>query len=147
MKKNVAILICLCMMFVNIQAFALELVDVVLDGEVMEFDVPAQIIDDRTMVPMRAIFEELGAEVEWMDEGELIFAIKDTKVITMKIGQSFFTIGNIFTDYSYQKELDVAPMLVDDRTLVPVRAVAESLDCTVDWDEANQTVIITTITE
>ena len=109
----------------------------------MEFDVPARIYADRTMVPMRAIFEKLGAEVVWIEGDQLIFAVKDAISITMKIDQGFFTVENLLTDDSRRVELDVFPFIMESRTLVPVRAVAESFDCTVEWDEDNRQVIIT----
>lgn len=123
--------------------FAAEYVDVVIDGNKIEFDVPAQIIDGRTMVPMRKIFETLGAEVEWYEEEQGILALTPQgKVIVMKIGAKRMIVGNIATNEEKKIELDVPPMLVDSRTLVPVRAISESLGYTVGWDEATQTVSI-----
>ena len=145
MKKLVALLICFVMVFSVGGAFADgEVVDVIIDGEVMEFDVPARIYAQRTMVPMRAIFEKLGAEVVWVEGDQLIFAVKDTIAITMKIDQGFFTVEDVFNNESRRVELDVLPFIMDGRTLVPARAVAESFNCQVDWDEANWQVIITT---
>ena len=144
MKRLIALLICLVMVFSVSSVFADgEIVDVIVDGEVMEFDVPARIYADRTMVPMRAIFEKLGAEVVWIEGDQLIFAVKDAISITMKIDQGFFTVENLLTDDSRRVELDVFPFIMESRTLVPVRAVAESFDCTVEWDEDNRQVIIT----
>ena len=145
MKRLIALLICFSIIFSVGVCFADgEIVDVIVDGELMEFEVPARIYADRTMVPMRAIFEKLGAEVVWIEGDQLIFAVKDGIAITMKIDQGFFTIENLLADETRRVELDVFPFIMDSRTLVPVRAVAESFNCTVEWDEVNQQVVITT---
>ena len=112
-------------------------IKVTLNGIELEFDVQPQLINDRTMVPMRKIFESMDTSVEWQEDTQTILAIKDDIVITMQIGNNVINING--TDF----ELDVPPQLVNDRTLIPVRAIAESLEAQVDWDEDTQTVIIT----
>ena len=112
-------------------------IKVLLNGVELTFDVLPQLINDRTMVPMRKIFESLGAEVDWNGETQTITATKDDVVIVMQIDNVVISInGQDIT-------LDVPPQLVDNRTLVPVRAVAEGLAADVKWDGDNQTVIIT----
>lgn len=144
MKKLLALIMCFCIAFSAGSVFADgAIVDVIVNGELMEFDVPARIYADRTMVPMRAIFSKLGAEVVWMESDQLIFAVKDTRAITMKIDQGFFTIEDLLADETRRVELDVLPFIMNNRTLVPVRAVAESFNCAVEWDGENQRVIIT----
>jgi len=111
---------------------------VVLDGEPISFDVPPQIINDRTMVPLRAIFEALGAGIEWNGDTQTVTATRGGTVVVMQVGNPVITVaGNNVT-------LDVPPLIVDDRTLVPARAVAESFGVGVDWDGDAQTVILTT---
>lgn len=114
-----------------------ENITVLLNGEELEFDVPPQMIEDRTMVPMRKIFESLGAEIEWDDATQTVTAAQGDAVVIMQIGNAVISVNGT------EIELDVPPQLVDDRTLVPVRAVAESLNAQVEWDDATQTVIIT----
>ena len=101
------------------------------------FDVPPQLINDRTMVPMRKIFEILGADIEWNDDTKTITATSSDVVVTMQINNPEITVNgeNIM--------LDVPPQLVNNRILVPVRAVAEGLSAKVEWDNEAQTVIIT----
>ena len=112
---------------------------VLLNGEKLEFDVQPQIINGRTMVPMRKIFESLGASVEWENETKKITAKKQDTTIVMQINNNVLSLnGNIIT-------LDVPPQLVDGRTLVPVRAVAESFDIQVLWDDVYKNVILSTI--
>jgi len=111
---------------------------VYLNGERMTFDVPPQIIDNRTMVPMRAIFEALNAWVYWSGNTQTITATGAATTVEMQVGNPIITVnGNEIT-------LDVPPMIIDNRTLVPVRAVAESFDAEVEWDAETQTVSIQT---
>jgi|GEM_PF-2290063 len=143
-------------------------ISVVLNGEVLEFDVSPQIIDNRTMVPMRAIFEALGAEVDWDGDTRTVVARKSVvasstrnhQLITMQIDNTEQLIARWATpeptspdeavpavvwDYNtYTIVLDVPPMIVDNRTLVPLRAVSEAFGAEVDWDDDTQTVIIET---
>ncbi|MBR5155094.1 MAG: copper amine oxidase N-terminal domain-containing protein [Clostridia bacterium] len=124
--------------------FAERVVTVTINGEVIEFDEPARLIDQRTMVPMRKIYETLGAEVQWVGEIELIIATFETNVISMEIGQKSFGITDLLTGETKIIELDVPPQVVGEgTTLVPVRAISEALGKNVDWDDATSTVIIT----
>ena len=120
-----------------IPAMADSYVTVLLDGEELAFDVPAQLIDGSSMVPMRKIFESFGAEVLWDGETQGILAIKDDVVIFMQIDNVVMSVNG------EEITLAVPPQLVDGSTLVPVRVIAESLDAEVLWDGDTQTVIIT----
>ena len=82
-------------------------------------------------------FEALGAEVDWKDETQTVTARKDNIIIIMQIDNAVISVSG------KEVELDVPPQLIDSRTLVPVRAVAEGLQADVKWDDNTQTVIIT----
>ena len=110
---------------------------VTLNGDELTFDVAPQIIDDRTMVPMRAIFEAMGTEVEWDSDTQTITATQGDKTIIMQIDNVAMSVNG------QTIALDVGPMLIDGRTLVPVRAVAEGLDADVQWNAEVRTVVIT----
>jgi len=120
----------------GITALAQSNIKVTLNGTLLSFDVPPQTIDGRTMVPMRAIFEALGAEVRWDGATQTIRATEGEKVITMQLGNPRMTIDG--------KELilDVPPQTVNGRTMVPVRAVSEGLDADVTWVSSTRTVEI-----
>ena len=111
-------------------------IKVILNGKQLEFDVEPMLINSRTMVPMRVIFEALGAKVDW--DGSTQTAIGETKKTTVKI-----TIGK---DYLLKNDnivvLDSPAVVISGRTLVPVRAIAESLDCKVEWYGETQVVEI-----
>ena len=103
---------------------------------VVTLDVPAQVQNDRTLVPLRAIFEALGAQVDWEEETQLITSIKGDITIKLTVG------SNKLYRNEEEIELDVPAQVQNDRTLVPVRAISESFGCQVDWDEAAQLVTI-----
>ena len=89
MKKFISILISVTMMLgllsVTLVSASGSDISVVLDGRKIEFDVQPQIINDRTMVPMRAIFEKLGALVEWNQDTQTVTASKDFKKISFTV--------------------------------------------------------------
>ena len=66
----------------------------VIEGDIgIQLDVAPTIINDRTMVPLRAIFEALGAVVDWDDETKTVFAINNDKIIVMQIGQDVMYVN------------------------------------------------------
>lgn len=110
---------------------------ILLNNKFLQADQDPVLINDRTMVPLRAIFEALGATVDWNDVEESITARKDEKNVYMQIGNNVITVdGSTVT-------LDVPAQIVNNRTMVPVRAVAEAFDCIVSWNGYQQYVIIT----
>ena len=141
MKKIIAMLLVLMMSF-SMTAFAADDTTVLIDNEKIEFDVPPQIINERTMVPMRKIFETLGATVEWYGETQLIFATRNELIIVMEIGKPTFSVTNVITGETKDIELDSPPIIINERTLVPARAISESIGYTVDWVQDTQTVLI-----
>lgn len=95
---------------------------------VIETDNLTIINNGRTLVPLRAIFEALGASVDWNDETKTVTSSYKNTTITMTVGQDFFYKNGT------RIPLDVAPQITNSRTLVPVRAVAEAFDCEIKWD-------------
>lgn len=112
-------------------------IKVLLNDKEILFDVHPQTINDRTMVPMRAIFEELGATVDWNGETQTVSSVKGDTIISLTIDVPSIIING------EEKSLDVAPVVIDGRTLVPIRAISEALMLNVDWDETTKTVLIT----
>ena len=102
-------------------------ISVYLNGEKLSFDVQPQIINSRTMVPMRKIFEELGTVVGWNNNTQKAISVKKGDIVSVSIGGQYLTVNG------EQKLLDSPPVIISGRTLVPVRAVAESFNCDVEW--------------
>lgn len=113
-------------------------IKVYIDNKIVSFDVQPQLIGGRTMVPLRAIFEGLGATVEWNNSTQTVTAYNETTIVKATIGEYTMNVNGT------AKSIDVPPMLVNDRTLVPARFVAEAFDCDVQWDGNTKTVYITT---
>jgi len=109
---------------------------VVLDGKTLTFDVPPTIENDRTLVPLRTIFEALGAKVNWDNTTRTVTASKENTEIKLTIGGQAYKNGRPVV-------LEVPAKIISDRTMVPLRFVSESLGCQVVWDDASQTVTIT----
>ncbi len=109
-----------------------------LDGEELAFDVNPIIENGRTMVPFRKIFEELGCSVSYLndEDGMLVSAWHGSDLIRLRIGEYSMTVNG------ETKELEVAPEIIDSRTLVPLRAVSEALECNVKWNGDTRTVDI-----
>lgn len=145
MKKFIiSIVLCAAMLFSSAAFAADNEITVTINGETLNTPIPAQIVNDRTMLPMRSIFEKLGAVVTWVGADQLIFATKGNTFITLKIGVPQMSVQTTESTESKITELDTAPFIENDYTLVPVRAIAESLNANVEWDGEIKTVAITT---
>lgn len=143
MKKTLILFLVLSLCLMPVVCMAEEdypTANVVVDGTEIVFDQSAIIIQNRTLVPLRAIFESLGAYVEWNGEANAVVAKKGNVTITLQIGSNrvYKTTPNM-QDYF---DIDVPPQLVNSRTLVPVRAISEALDAQVGWDGNTKTVTV-----
>ncbi len=115
-----------------------ELIDVNLNGErIWMDDCLPYIKNDRTMVPMRAIFEALGAEITWDDITKTASGVKDGVEVKITIGE------NVLYKNGEAIELDALAEITNDRTMLPVRAISEAFGCTVTWNNETKTVEIT----
>ena len=132
--KKIAALACVAAVMTTASAFA---VDVSVNNALINFDVEPRIINDRTMVPIRATFEVLGADVDWDGNTQTVTATRGNNKISLTIGSDVMSVnGN-------PKTLDSPPVMVDDRTLVPIRAISEALGSEVVWDNLARSVNIT----
>lgn len=136
MKKRFATMLSVIFVMFIASVSASAKINVRLDAKPLEFDVEPVIINSRTMVPMRGIFEALGANVSWDDTTKTVTAVKGSDVIKTTIG------SNIINVNSENIKIDAPSQIKDSRTLVPVRFISESLGYTVKWNETTSTVII-----
>ncbi len=111
-------------------------VKVVIDGEKKDFELYPTIINGRTLVPMRDIFEFFGAEVLWIEEAGRVVAQKDSVEITFTIDSDKMYIDG------KEIKLDCAARIIADRTFVPLRAISEAFGYGVLWEDETRTVII-----
>lgn len=111
-------------------------IKVMIEDEYIQFDVQPQIIDGRTLLPLRAIFEALGLEVLWNDETRTITGMSHEKVIILGVDSTIAYVDG------QQRYLDVPSKIINGSTLVPVRFIAESLGLNVVWVQESKTILI-----
>ncbi|MDQ6768167.1 MAG: copper amine oxidase N-terminal domain-containing protein [Candidatus Eremiobacteraeota bacterium] len=109
-------------------------VSIIVNGQQVQFDQPPIERSGRVFVPLRGVFERLGASVVY-DNG-IINASGNGRTIQLKIGSTTAVVNGT------QHQLDVAPFIVGSRTLVPLRFISESLGANVDYNDTNRTVSI-----
>lgn len=107
-----------------------------IEGNRVGFDQEPLVYRDRAFVPMRKIFEELGAEVSWDNLSQTAVGRRGDRAVTLTVGSPVMYVNH------KKILLDASPIMVADRTLVPVRAVAEGLGCDVEWRGQTDTVAI-----
>lgn len=112
-------------------------ISVMVNGSPVTFDVKPQIIKSSTMVPVRAILEKMGYALSFDAKTGVIKATEGKNEILMTIGSPVVKMGA--TTYN----APVAPMIIDGRTLIPLRALGEISGYAVKWDEAAQTASLT----
>ena len=98
------------------------------------------IVDDRTLLPVRAVIEEMGGAVLWDSETQTVLLAYGGDIITLAIDNSTAFLND------NAQTLDTAPTIINDRTMLPIRFIAESFHFNVDWRQDEQKVIITNMT-
>ena len=112
-----------------------------LDGQTLTFsDAAPEARDGRTFLPVRAVFEAMGAQVSYDAASGAVTAVRDGTTVTMTLGstEASVTMDGITTPVV----MDVAPYAHDNRTYVPVRFAAQAFGCIVGWDADDRTVIL-----
>ncbi|MDO3409708.1 copper amine oxidase N-terminal domain-containing protein [Saccharibacillus sp. CPCC 101409] len=113
-------------------------ITVTIDGNPIYLDTPPQKVEGRVLVPLRSIFENLGAEVKWDNKTQMATGTRDATTVVLSLNKITATVnGKTLT-------LDVPAKKIDGRILVPTRFVAESLGAVVKWDSSNHRVAIVT---
>ncbi len=112
-------------------------IQVFIDGLPVAFDVQPVIINDRTMVPFRAVAEALDVKVTWYGPDRTVIATDGDLSVRLQIGNKT----------AYRNEapviLESPPVIINDRTLIPLRFFGEAFSCKVEWDEVARCVMIT----
>lgn len=114
--------------------------NIVVDGENIPIDeqgTTAYIDSGRTLMPVRKLAEVVGADVNFDNENQVITIQNEEKEVKLTIGEDTMTVNE------ESVSLLKAPEIKNDRTMLPVRDVAEALDCEVEWDEDSETAIFT----
>lgn len=101
-----------------------------------KFDTPPVIKHGRTLIPVRAVTEAMGATVEWNEEEKIVTITKDDKIIEFNLAENKVYVDEVETT------IDVPAEVMNKRTMVPLRFIAEQLGLNVDWDEESNTIEI-----
>lgn len=97
----------------------------------------APVIEDgRTLLPVRAVVETMGGAVAWEEETQTVILAKDAAVLLLTIGSNTAFVNE------EKHTLDTSPVVIDGRTMLPIRFIAEELGFEVRWDEENSTITI-----
>lgn len=138
MFKKITAVIVLIVMLISISAYASsDDLTLVINGKIIESDVNPMIINSRTMVPVRVLFDSFGAEVLWNGSLRQVVVSTASSVIVFTIGSSTAYIDGV------GRTVDVPPTIVNDRTFVPIRFISDVLGYDVVWNGSTRTVYIT----
>lgn len=107
-----------------------------INGEETDFDVPPMLQSGRTLVPFRKIAETLGAEVSWNAEERTVVVTKDNITVQLKIDDKTALVNGA------EVTMDVTAKVYKNRTMIPLRFIAESLDTTVDYYPEGSMIVI-----
>ncbi len=121
--------------FIGTSAYA-EDIAIMVDGRVIECAQPPVLQNDTTLVPIRAVSENLGCTVEWNEAEQSVYVHNDTTGFVMYIGSTYVNAGGTGVT------IPQAPEIIGGSTMVPIRAVSELLGSSVGWDDYTETVII-----
>ena len=113
-------------------------IDVYVDNQKLELSNAPIIENDRTLIPMRSVFEALGANVQWVDSEKTAVAYKGLDVLQLTIDSNTMLVNGGATS------LDAPARLIDEKTYVPLRAVSENLNYEVEWDGKTRSIYINT---
>ncbi|MCL1845303.1 MAG: stalk domain-containing protein [Defluviitaleaceae bacterium] len=139
MKKGTILLALLTVLFAATAAYADSGISVVANGQNVNFaDQQPIMIDGRTLVPVRGVFEMLGFNVDWEYETSTAVLASENHVVRITVGQSVFYTNGV------AHQLDVPAQIIGGRTMVPLRLPLESVGYFLGWDGTNQTVLIST---
>nr|WP_251025712.1 M14 family zinc carboxypeptidase [Bacillus sp. ISL-47] len=112
-----------------------------IDGVLLSLQQPALYMDGRVLVPVRGVFEKLGATIQWEQSTNTIIARKDDTTVELRVGSKTAKVNG------EAKTLDVAPIIVNNTTLIPLRFVSEALGAQIGWHQESLTALISSPAE
>ncbi len=141
MKKFIALLlVCISLMAVATGVAAATSTKVYVNGEEVFFpDTKPMLIEGRTLVPLRAVFEKLGADVEWDQDTWTASITQGENTLQIQIESAIM----YWNGSALQQRLDVPAQLIESRTMIPLRFPAQELGYEVNWDGDNNAIYVT----
>jgi len=138
------LIVSLLMIFTFVQwfspnVFADSSIKLIVDGEDITSSTKPVIKNDRTLVPIRMVAEQLGAEVTWNNDDRSVLIIKDDMTVLLRIDSYLIEYDNGEKTYNLS---DIAPQIIGDRTFVPLRLVSNALGVGIKWDNDTRSVYV-----
>ena len=122
----------------SVEFTVMENIKIVVGGnELQGLDQPPIIANGKTLVPVRALFESIGADVDWDGTTKTVTATRGSDIVRMKIGDK-----NIYKNGKVYEVTEVSPKTINGRTMIPARVAAEIFGRSVSWNQDTKTVII-----
>ena len=147
--RKIALLLAVCLLICSGVTTGVVFADdtSVVVGDKLEFSEGAGpiIVDDRLMLPLRAVAEALDATIYWFNDEKRIQIVQYDSLLSLQIGNTMMGCYKIIDGSPTLKEtitMDVAATIYNDRTYVPVRAVSEAFSADIQWDNSNRTATI-----
>jgi uncharacterized protein YkwD len=138
MKRGLFSLLTIAFLLTVAQAVAAVPITVLVNGQALVLDVAPLIESGRTLLPVRAIAESLGASVSWDSAARRVEINRSEDTLSLLIDSKIAYVNSL------PRQLDVPARIVSGRTLVPARFISESLHAEVKWVDSTRTVFITT---
>lgn len=123
----------------SLQPLAARPIRLVVDGKDITSLTSPVIENGRTLVPIRFVAEELGADVDWNEKDRRVTIKKDNQLVSMKINSRLVQYQGEGKEYNL---LDVAPKIINSRTFVPLRFVSNAFGIGIEWDDSNRIVYV-----
>lgn len=147
MKKSKLLLLIFifCIIIFPNNVLARNDIKIWINGDYVKTDTAPVIENNRALVPVRVISENLGYNVDWNNETREISISNnenDNIKITLKSDNNIISISNNKNNFTKNISLDTPPRIINNRTMIPVRTVSELFNHKINWDSANRTIII-----
>ncbi len=130
-------LLSLCIFTNNIYAAENQNIKVFYNNDEIIMNPPANIIDNRTLVPLRAFLEYFNITVEWNQDQQLVTAYNNTTNISLFLGSKGANVNNGY------KALDVPAQLIENRIFIPLRFFSEEFNLNVNWNQDTKSIFLT----
>ncbi len=121
----------------SVVTLAEEPISLVIDGNKINCEVPPTIVEGRTMVPLGAVSGTRNCEVEWNEGDKSVFIRYKYKEVSFKMGQTSALVNGVTV------KMDIAPMVIQEKTMLPARFAADIFDYKIEWNDAKRTVKLT----
>lgn len=143
MKSLTAILLNVSLLLFSSVCYAgSDDIKVYINNNRINYDTMPVNINNRVLVPVRATFDALGADIEWFGEIQTVIATSGSTLIALKIDNPLLIVSDVQTQGIKTIELDSPPVLLNSKTMIPLRAIAEIFDYQVIWSEENKSIFI-----